>query len=190
MEQSDKIFNLSDFLVNSRPHYRKIQDEIGDAFISFFSIFLLSSLCAFSAALLIDSNNLDVFMIFSNVEYIKEQGVFVFLISLFHGFCFLFIVLGYVFSLYSFIISFFKLINGLLNFKTFSVAKMEHSSIKDFKNKIKLFNTEDLLLLISSKEFKKNFSKEDKEIVIETIREMKIEKVTKNKKETIFIENY
>jgi hypothetical protein len=47
-----------------------------------------------------------------------------------------------------------------------------------------------LVLLISSKEFKKGFSKEDKEIVIETVREMKIDKVTKEEKETILIENY
>ena len=66
---------------------------------------------------------------------------------------------------------------------------MENLSINDFKNKIKLFDTEDLLLLISSEKFKNGFSKEDKKIVIETIREMKTEKVTKEKKETVFIEN-
>ncbi len=190
MKQNEKIFNLNDFLINYRPHYVKIQNDFGDAFISFFSVFLVSFLFAFSASITIDSYNLDLFMLFSNFEYIKEQGFIVFFISFFHVFCFLFIVIGYVFSLYYIVKNFFKLSNGVFNFKTFSIKKMEKLSIKDFRNKIKLFDTNDLLLLISSENFKKDFSKEDKKILIDTIREMKIEKATKEKKETVFIENY
>ncbi len=189
MKQNDKIFNISDFLINYRPHYVKVQSEMSDAFFSLFSIFLVSFLFALSVALTVDSYNLNISMIFSNFEYIKEQGALVFLISFMHACCFLFIVFGCVFSLYSFVSSFFKLSDGFFNFKTFSIKKMEKLSINDFKNKIKLFDTDDLHLLISSESFKKEFSKEDKKIVIDTIREMKIEKVTEEKKETIFIEN-
>ena len=70
MEQNDRLLNLSDFLINYRPHYVKVQNEINEAFFTFFSVFLVSFLFAFSAALTVDAYNLDISMIFSNFERI------------------------------------------------------------------------------------------------------------------------
>ena len=187
-KQNKRILNIQNILVNDNFDYHKVTQNLNNSFVCIVSGLMIFILLYASASLTVGFFEIDIQQLFSSFDYIKEQGLSLFFIYIIHFLCFIYFFFNTLFCLFSFFNNLLKLFKIFIRFKTISYDKIIKIKNKDYEDKIKLFDIEDLSILISTKEFKNDFYKEQQTIIIDTIKKMKKEKLTNSKK--VFIENY